>query len=211
MSSTFYLDSLPKQTQSLVFNLQKQKPSFLNSFYLSGGTALSLQLGHRQSDDLDFFNQNLLKPLDLEKELSNLGQLKNTELAIGTVNTFLNKVKLQFLNYPYQLLKPLIDFKGIKISSIIDIACTKLQTISMRGSKKDFIDLYFLLKTYPLTKILQQSQKKYNSSNYNQTHILKSLVYFDDAENQPMPRMIKKIDWDEVKNKIIKEVKIIKF
>ena len=92
---------------------------------------------------------------------------------------------------------------------MLDIACTKLQTVGMRGSKKDFIDIYFLLEKYSLHELLLATKKKYATSNYSQTHILKSLVYFTDAEEQPMPRMHKDIAWEELKKKIIYEVKAI--
>lgn len=179
----------------------------MSSFYLSGGTALSLHLGHRESEDLDFFNQASFNPYKLEREIIRYGTLSQTELAEGTLNTFLNSVKLQFLEYPYPLLEPTINWKGIKLSSIIDIACTKLQTISMRGSKKDFVDLYFLLKEYSLADLIAATEKKYILSDYSQTHIIKSLVYFTDANEQPMPRMHTKADWTEIKNSLVKAVK----
>ena len=92
-------------------------------------------------------------------------------------------------------------------TAVIDIACTKLQTIGMRGSKKDFIDLYFLLQRYTLKNLLDYTKKKYAESDYSETHILKSLVYFDDADGQPMPRMHKDVSWKQVKDSIIEAVK----
>ncbi|MBU1327505.1 hypothetical protein KKB64_02740 [Patescibacteria group bacterium] len=79
----------------------------------------------------------------------------------------------------------------------------------MRGSKKDFIDIYFLLKRYSLAELLSLTKKKYAASDYSQTHILKSLIYFVDAEDQPMPRMHKQVHWQEVKEKLILAVKSI--
>ncbi len=159
----FFLQTLPSKTYKLVNELQDKQPNFLNNFYLSGGTALSLQIGHRESEDLDFFNQTSFDPQQLQQ------------------------------------------------SSIEDIACTKLQTIGMRGSKKDFVDLHFLLKKFSLNKLFKLMQKKYQKINYSKAHILKSLVYFNDAEQQPMPRMHEDVSWDEVKEKMIKAVKSIKF
>lgn len=94
-------------------------------------------------------------------------------------------------------------------TAVIDIACTKLQTIGMRGSKKDFIDLYFLLQQYTLKDILGYTKKKYAESDYSETHILKSLVFFDDADAQPMPRMHKDVSWEQVKKTIIVAVKSV--
>lgn len=89
----------------------------------------------------------------------------------------------------------------------IDIACDKLRTIGMRGSKKDFIDLYFILKQYSLEELFKQLDKKYRRSNYNLPHILKSLVYFVNADGQPMPRMHQEVGWEEIKQEVVKKVK----
>lgn len=206
--NTFVLSS---KTQEVIAVLQDKNPSFLSGFYLSGGTALALYLGHRESEDLDFFSEQSFNPQHLETELRSLGTLDKTQLEEGTVNTFLDGVKLQFLEYPYSLLEPFLRWQHVQLSSVLDIACTKLQTISMRGSKKDFIDFYFLLNSYSLQELLQAAQKKYRNVDYNQTHILKSLVYFEDAEGQPMPRMHKEVKWEDVETKMKEVVKTISF
>jgi hypothetical protein len=90
---------------------------------------------------------------------------------------------------------------------VIDIACTKLQTVGMRGSKKDFVDIYFLLEMFSLTDLFKALGKKYAEVDYDTTHILKSLIYFKDAEEQPMPRMHKEADWELIKTRLITEVK----
>lgn len=204
-------NTLPPKTAELVNLIQTQQPNFLNEFYLSGGTPLSLQLGHRESEVLDFFTQNSFDPQMLQQKLLRLGELKDTELAEGTVNTFLNGVKLQFLEYPYPLIKPIVQWQTIRLSSVEDIACTKLQTIGMRGSKKDFIDLYFLLERHSLDELFSLMNEKYQNVDYNKTHIMKSLVYFNDAQQQPMPRIHQEVSWGGVKEKIIEAVKKIEF
>ena len=206
----FFPQTLPNNTSKLVGDLHQKQPDFLKDFYLSGGTALSLQVGHRESEDLDFFSQDSFNPQKLQQQLSQLGKLKNIELADGTVNTFLDGVKLRFLEYPYKLIKPTVIWQSIQLSSMEDIACTKLQTIGIRGSKKDFIDLYFLLSQYSLEDLFKLMQKKYQDINYSKTHILKSLVYFEDAKEQPLPRMHQAVSWDEVKKKMIEAVREIK-
>lgn len=200
-----FLNSLPEKTKQLFIKLSQE--DFLTDFYLSGGTALSLQLNHRQSEDLDFFSQNLFDPQILLEQLNKFGQTENVVIEKGTLNLYLNQTKLQFLYYPYKLLESFLYYEKIKISSILDIACTKLITISDRGSKKDFIDLYFLLQKFQLKEILDILNKKYQSINYNKIHILKSLLYFADADNQPMPIMIDKIDWNNIKEEIQHQVK----
>lgn len=205
----FYTQTIPYLTKTVLDKI-KSIPD-LQNFYLSGGTALSLQLGHRESEDLDFFAKEKFQPELLQQKLLSINQLENVEIAEGTLNVFLENVKLQFLHYPYSLLEKPKLWNGILVSSVIDIACTKLITISMRGSKKDFIDIFLILKQFPLPELFIKLDKKYSNVNYNHTHILKSLVYFNDADNQPMPKMHIPLNWNEVKNDIIEKVKNLKF
>ena len=200
--------ALPQKTAHLLKKLARQ--DFRPPFYLSGGTALSLHLGHRESEDLDFFGPKEFDPLAVQRQLEGLGPLREVEISPGTLNLFLEGVKLQFLHYPYRLLEPTVSWQKVPISSVVDIACTKLQTVAMRGSKKDFIDLYFLLRNYPLAVLFQKMKSKYSNVDYSQTHILKSLVYFADADNQPMPKMHTLVSWPEVKKEITKLVKELK-
>lgn len=202
-----YTQTLPDKTKKMIEVFQKDRPGFLDHFYLSGGTALSLQIGHRESEDLDFFSKESFDPSKLQPKLEKYGKLDDLELAQGTLNAYLDGVKLQFLEYPYLLLKDNFNWHGVKISSVKDIACTKLQTVGMRGSKKDFIDLFFILQSFSLDDLFEMLKKKYSNSDFSQTHILKSLVYFEDADFQPMPRMHKQVEWGEVKETIIEKVR----
>ena len=197
--------SLPQKTESLLRKIGSL--GFIRNFYLTGGTALALQIGHRESDDLDFFTQSNFQPEQIQKELEEVGTLENVEVESGTLNCFMGSVKLQFLFYPYLLIEPLIPWKNIHISSKLDIACTKIITISARGSKKDFIDIYFLLKEYNLPTLFEKLKEKYPKTNYNEPHLLKSLVYFADADNQPSPRMHKQVNWIQVKEEIVNTIK----
>lgn len=206
MSRLFYPQALPPKTAQLIKVFQKNRLSFLKNFYLSGGTALSLQINHRQSIDLDFFSQKDFDPQAVQKELETLSKLTDLELDKNTLNAFLKGVQVQFLGYPYPLLKPAYNWEGINISSVLDIACTKLQTISQRGSKKDFVDLYFILNKYSLKELFQKMDQKYPKANFNKVHLLKSLTYFVDADLQPMPKMRQKTDWEKIKKVIVKKV-----
>jgi len=210
MSIQFHPETLPIKTTQLLVKIESVRPSFLNNFYLSGGTALSLQLGHRESEDLDFFSTTPFDPRSLQVELEKLGKLNDLELSQNTLNGYLDEVKLQFLGYPYPLLLPLVDYGNTKISSVLDIACTKLQTIGMRGSKKDFVDMYVLLQKYSLRELLEKIREKYKNVEFNTPHILKSLVYFVDAEDQVMPRLHTEIEWERVKILMIEAVKALK-
>lgn len=203
-----HIKTLAPKTKALLDRVAGQ--SFLNSFYLSGGTALALHLGHRESEDLDFFSQTDFDPSRLQIELEQVAKLSSVEQENGTLNCYAGDVQLQFLHYPYNLLNDPVEWNQIRLSSVEDIACTKLLTIASRGSKKDFIDLYFILKQYSLNDLFKLLQKKYPKTDYNQIHILKSLVYFDDADNQVMPRMHIEASWETIKKNLMQTVKSFK-
>ena len=96
---------------------------------------------------------------------------------------------------------------GILVADIVDIACMKIDTVAKRGAKRDFVDIYFILKEIaPLSDLLKMLTQKYASVNYNMTHIKKGLVYFEDAERDPMPNMIKALDWGELKRFFQQEI-----
>lgn len=177
----------------------------LDNFYLAGGTALSLILGHRKSVDLDFFSSRFPKTEIL------LARLKPLEPEIinqdkGTLDLYIDDVKVSFLKYDYPLIGDLLEFDGVKIASISDIACMKLSAISSRGSKKDFIDLYFILEKESFDKLLSLFQRKFKGVDYQMAHILKSLVYFDDAEQDPDPVFLVPFDWEKAKATISRAI-----
>lgn len=204
-----HADTLPKTTANLIEKINSLPE--IQAFYLSGGTALALQLGHRESEDLDFFNQREFDPNHIQQTLLNIGPLESIQIEKGTFNAFLHGVKLQFLHYPYTLLKKTLPWNKLNLSSVIDIACTKLITISARGNKKDFIDIYHILKKYSIQELFSKLDRKYKETNYNYAHILKSLIYFQDADAQPMPRMHVKTNWQQIKQEIILQVKEFRF
>lgn len=207
MNDPMHLEILPQDTKQTLILLDKH--NFIKSFYLAGGTALALHLGHRISADLDFFSQESFDESLLTQKIANIGNFQLEKKSDQTVIGILNNVKLSFLGYKYPLLAPLrniADF-NINIADVIDIACMKIDTISARGAKRDFIDIYFVAKEImSLKELLEFFKKKYASLNYNLIHIKKSLMYFEDAESEPMPKMIKPINWREVKSFFEKEV-----
>jgi len=176
-------------------------------FYLAGGTGLALQLGHRQSIDLDWFSEHDFSNEKIKKNLALLDNFKLLSEEKGTIHGTLNEIRVSFFYYGYKLLFPLINFTNINLADERDIAAMKIDAISSRGSKKDFIDLFFLLEKYSLVELIGFFEKKYKGIEYNKLHILKSLSYFDDAENEPVPIMIKEVEWEKIKDRIRTEVK----
>lgn len=178
-------------------------------FYLAGGTALAIHLGHRQSIDLDWFSAKNFSGIKLKKTLSKLGDFELIGEEKGTLHGILDGVRVSFLAYDYKLLFPVIDFKKAKLADERDIAAMKIDAISSRGSKKDFVDLYFLLEKYHLSELIGFFEKKFKDIKFNKLHILKSLIFFEDAEGEPMPIMIKKASWQAIKKRITTETKKI--
>jgi len=199
---------ISEQTQS---NLEiLRKAGVLKGFYLAGGTGLALQLRHRISLDLDFFSKKKINPKTLIQKISTLGRFSVEKEEKDTLIGIFNKTNVSFFTYNYPLLFPLIKIKKISVADIRDIGCMKISAISSRGSKKDFVDVFFICQSVSLKTLLALFEKKYKGVNYNMVHILKSLVYFDDARKDPMPQMIKKISWPDIEEFFIKEVKAIK-
>jgi hypothetical protein len=201
-----YTESIDKKTNRVLGKIKAS--GIARDFYLAGGTALALQLGHRMSIDLDWFSAKSFSAAKLKNALARIGKLRIVGEEDGTLHAVLDGVKISFFRYDYPLLFPsvAIDSGAAKNSVVLadkrDIAAMKVDAISSRGSKKDFIDLYFLLQEYPLDAIVGFFEKKYRGIKYNRLHILKSLTYFDDAEDEPMPIMLKRVGWSGVKKEI---------
>ena len=194
-----------KQTRRVFKSLGNSK--LMSDFYLAGGTALALQFGHRQSIDLDFFGFKNFVNSDITKILSAMGRIKILSEDKGTIHLVLDKVNISWLHYPYKLIYKPVIFQGVELADWKDIACMKISAISGRGSKKDFIDLFFILQKINLADLLNLFQRKYKGIDYSMSHILKSLIYFEDAEKEPMPMMFNQTTWQEMRNEIKKQVK----
>ena len=192
---------LPKNAKKALAVLGES--GILSDAYLAGGTALALRLGHRMSVDFDFFSGKDFEEQSLIKQLSSLSvEFKLEKLARRTILGYVNKTKFSLFFYDYDCLDRPEGFLGISVAGIKDIAPMKLLAISDRGTKRDFIDLYFIVvleKLYSLQEIFDLYDKKFKVLHQNRMHIIKSLTYFKDADKQPMPRMLKEADWSKVK------------
>lgn len=179
----------------------------LEKAYLAGGTAAALQLGHRISIDLDFFTPADFIPKKFAKELAELGEFDEEQASKGTIIGKFREIRFSLFIYKYPLLYSFKNIFEIKIADLRDIAAMKIDAIATRGAKRDFIDLYFISQKYPLKDLLRCYDRKFRKLASNLIHIKKSLVYFDDAEIENMPQMLKELDWQEVKNFFEAEVK----
>ena len=182
----------------------------LQKFYLAGGTAAALQIGHRVSEDLDFFSETEFSVEGLITALKVLGDLIIDKKLEDTLLGNLNGTKVSFFYYPYPLIGEFGNYLGVRLASLADIACMKIDTIASRGLKRDFVDLYYISQKtgQRLADWLELFQRKYQGIRYNLNHIKKSLTYFENAEDDPIPHMLRQdFSWGDVKQFFIEEIK----
>lgn len=202
-------------TETLFGNTKKAlailgKSHLMENAYLGGGTACALQLGHRISVDLDFFTTEEFDAREFSQSLKRVGKFKTDRQSWGTLLGTLEEVRFSIFVYKYPVLYPYKHIFNINILDLRDIAAMKIDAISTRGLKRDFVDLYFICqKGISLKESLSFYNHKYGKLSSNLVHIQKSLVYFVDAEISPMPKMLKPCKWEEVKRFFEKEVKRI--
>ena len=183
------------------------KSDFINQFYLAGGTACAFYLGHRLSFDLDFFTPKDFVSQDLADWLKNNGKFKLDQIKKDTLLGFFNTTKVSFFKYPYPLVGKTKFLGKIKVVSEQDLMAMKIDAISTRGTKRDFVDLYFLAKKNSLTEAIESYKKKYKKLNLNLQHIFRAMMYFVDAdEEKEKLHMLVDFNWEKVKKYFLKEV-----
>lgn len=180
----------------------------LDGWQLAGGTGLALQLGHRYSEDLDLFHSQAFDPDRIIHRLAQVGKVTIQHRATGTLHAVVDGFRVSLLHSPAEFLFPGTPYRGLTVADPRDIAVMKLVAVGGRGSRKDFVDLFFLFRSgVGLENIFDLLRQRFIGVDYNEYHLMKSLVYFDDAETEPMPTMIRQVAWDEIKTTIIAEVK----
>lgn len=192
---------LPPATKRALNILAKAAWLKRNNWYLAGGTALALQVGHRSSVDLDFFlpksdfsTAKLLKHFEKDKWETDV-------LREGTIYGKLAGAKTSFIAYPFFIpARPFHPYGAVPILDVDDIAVMKIVAISQRGRKRDFVDLFwYCTNRDSLMEAFLKLDDQYPTVSHNFQHILKSLTYFIDAEEDPMPKIFFKATWKEIK------------
>ena len=201
-----------KSVRESLWNLLKelQQSEVFENYFLVGGTALSLQLGHRMSDDLDLFTRHDINKDEifdfLNKKFNGKYQIINIQNII--LQVIINEVKVDFVKYNYELIEEVKNDDGIKYLGKKDIAAMKLMAIANRGDQaKDFVDIYYLLKEISLIDMFNYYKQKYQQNDISP--IKRSLVYFDDVtKNNWLAVKLNhdKLSIDKIKNKVIEEV-----
>ncbi len=193
-----YKSTVSKSTFSLLAELQSIEE--FSKLRLVGGTALALQIGHRISIDLDLFGE-----IDFDSQVFNNYSKVQVIKKSKNINIFeINEVKVDIVNYTYPWLEEVLQIENIRLASLKDIAAMKIAAVTGRGSKKDFVDLFFLLKKFSFKEIISSYEEKYADASIYLA--LKSLLYFDDADKEPPLNMLIEVSWKEVKKLITKQV-----
>lgn len=184
----------------------------MEKYYLAGGTALALHIGHRYSHDLDFFsNQDELESQSRQNMLKNLEtlNLKIIENHDGNLLITLEDILVGFFSYDYKLIEPTSSLEGINLASLVDIGLMKLDAIISRGSRKDYYDLYFISQHHSLTDILKLSEEKYPHSRDFNLMAVESLLQFENADRDHQPQLIDTIPWDSIKQYFVEQAQNI--
>jgi predicted nucleotidyltransferase component of viral defense system len=185
-----------------VLTYLRQQP-FIKDFYLAGGTALALQIGHRLSTDLDWFStqrilqaaerQGICRTLQASEQLQIVSQ-QDSMLFVRLFDT-----DVSFIYQQHPLLQETISYEGTQLASPTDIGLMKLAAINSRGTRRDFVDLYCLRDVVSLEELFALVPQKYANRPDFLAILARALAYFEDAEQQPMPRMYHEVRWPDVK------------
>lgn len=185
----------------------------LKGFYLAGRTACAIQLKHRLSIDLDFFQEAAFHADELSQQLALEGIiLAAEEVSPGTVKGQLAGTAVSFFHYPYPLLSKPVAWEEIVLANLLDISLMKITAIASRGAKKDFVDLCYILQHLSPQSVFARFSEKYPLERLDPYHYLRSLTYFEDAETDPDPHMLVPWSWEETKDyfrAVIKEWQLL--
>lgn len=184
------------------------KPWTDQGFFLGGGTALALQLGHRTSLVFDFYSTTVFKPLELVEQLGlPRRQVRLTTQKPDTLHGVVAGVQVSAFRYRYKDLARGPRTPELRLASLEDLAAMKILAVTQRGTKRDFIDLYWLCRSFSIDEILSFAEKKFPM--FDRYNGLRGLLYFDEAEAEPARmgvRMLKPIAWGDVKAFFVRSV-----
>jgi hypothetical protein len=183
-------------------------------FYLAGGTALALQIGHRLSVDFDLFSPEEISSTLLAKA-KRIFQGNSVTASVndpGELTVFVNGVKITFLCYPYPVVRDLISENGLSLLSIQEIAATKAYTIGRRGSYKDYVDLYVILRERyaSLEDIISIAEQKYGAD-FNGRLFLEQLIYLENIQDTEILFLKGSMTKDQVAEYFDQEIRMVNF
>ena len=198
---TFYEEATTPACRRGLAYLSRQ--AFVGDFYLAGGTALALQIGHRVSTDLDWFSTisrlHASERDRIRQALSGSGEFEVVSEQDGMLFTRLFGTDASFLYQQHPLLEATVEYQGVQLASPTDIGLMKLAAVNSRGTRRDFVDVYCLREVVTLDRLLELASIKYANRPSFLPIAVRALAYFEDAEQQPMPRLFKPVRWSDVR------------
>jgi predicted nucleotidyltransferase component of viral defense system len=198
---TFHPEAITPECTHALKLLSDQ--AFLADYYLAGGTALALLIGHRISADLDWFTPSRFL-LSNERDairfsLAKTGSFQVIREQDGQVYARLANAHVSFVHQPHPLVEPTVPYNGLRLASPVDIGLMKLAAINSRGTRRDFIDLYCLRNLASLERLTELAETKYADRPSFLDISARALAYFADAEQQPMPRLLwNDLSWTDI-------------
>jgi len=196
-------EAVTPATLDLIYKLQRDK--LLSDFFLVGDTALSLQIGHRISNDIDFFTRKSFDTVLLSEHLEKTYGFSLQYSSSNTLKGFIHKVFIDLIKHDYPLVKKPAILEGIRMLSKPDICVFKVNAITGNGTRaEDFVDIFFLLKEFSFAEIMGFYSIKYGQrSDY---HAVKSLIYFDDIDPASWPNLVieQPLTLKEIKSTIVR-------
>jgi hypothetical protein len=191
--------------------LSALRPAAERGFYLAGGTGLCLRLAHRRSVDLDLFREHDFEPDALVRELESAGlRVSNVRSKPSTLWLEVAGVKTSLMRFPYPNLSPPEPAIEVPVASLADIAAMKIEAIASRGARKDFYDLYFICNDeLALPGALEAFERRFATAKPDVAHRVKALTYFDDAEREPEPLLLRPAAWADVRAYFENEVRAL--
>lgn len=185
---------------------------FAARFYLAGGAALALRLGHRRSVDLDLFSEadevGWRTRQEIVRALIPLG-VQVLEDVDGNLLTEVSGMHAGFFSYGYRLLDPTDSAEGVALAGLVDIGLMKLDALIGRGSRKDFYDLYAIAHEMSLAELLARAVLKYEYARDYELMAVESMVLFENADRDVQPDLLIQTPWEEVKEFFIAQARAL--
>ncbi len=196
-TSNLFFNAVLDENRRLVFS---QLAGVSGGWYLAGGTALALRIGHRLSYDFDFFSQHKIESSFRGKLIQVFGNDLHFTMDTSEQISFFTpeQVKITFAMTPYAPVEPLLKISSIAAEGVHDIAADKAFTVGRRGAFRDYVDLFFLLKSHTLLqRIISDAQKKYGSM-FEEKLFLEQLDYMDDVNDLSIEFIDSEVSKDEI-------------
>jgi len=178
---------------------------FQRSFYMVGGTAIALYIGHRRSIDFDLFTFTQLNKSRIKGKLMHI-PFKQIPIFedFDQLHLLINNVKITFFSYPYPVLHPVKVSSIITIPSLLSLAAMKAFALGRRAKWKDYVDLYFIIHDYYTVEEISLEAKKIFSQQFSEKLFRQQLAFHKDIDyTEPVEYLVEPVPADEIKSFLI--------